>query len=41
MTSVAGWTLGEQDDFVVIAGDRSSPAAGKVSVIHVLDCRGE
>ena len=41
MTSVADWTLGEQDDFLVVAGDPSAPAAGKVSVIHILDCGGE
>ena len=41
MTSDTDLTLGQQDDFLVVAGDPSSPAAGKVSVIHVLDCRGE
>ena len=41
MTSATDLTLGQQDDFLVVAGDPSSPAAGKVSVIHILDCRGE
>ena len=41
MTTDADLTLGQQGDILVTAGDRASAAAGKVSVIHVLDCRGE
>ena len=41
MTSDADLTLGQKGDLLVTAEDLFSPAAGKVSVIHVLDCRGE